>query len=76
MLAFAMLSILATPVSCGKLRSFLAHCIYADLDWPFQTPDFSTVVPTCQPFAADVGGTTSWTSGGNYSVNAPRIDLN
>ena len=27
-------------------------------------------------FAADVGGTTSWTSGGNYSVNAPRIDLN
>ncbi len=27
-------------------------------------------------FAADVGGTTSWNSAGNYSVNAPRIDLN
>jgi hypothetical protein len=27
-------------------------------------------------FKMDVGGTTTWTSGGNFKVTAPRIDLN
>jgi hypothetical protein len=56
MFAFAMLSILATPISCGKLRALTLLCAYADLDWPFQTPDFYFAFATSQPFAADIGG--------------------
>jgi hypothetical protein len=56
MLAFAMLSILATPVSCGKLRALTLLIAYADLDWPIQTLDFHPAFATSQPIAAGIGG--------------------
>jgi hypothetical protein len=56
MLAFAMLSILATPDTYGKLRALALLIAYADLDWPFQTLDFYPAFATSQPVAAGIGG--------------------